>query len=297
MKTTRRQELRTNDLSQQIEQVRDSLKNNATTITVVVVVVAGLSFGGYWYYGQQSSRLEDAYSQLGRVSAGDDLGDRLQRFQAVAREQINPSLTVTAWSRVGDLALSLLAAPPAPVIDPADPSSTPPPPPPRDELIAAADEAFANVLAQAAAGPLARGHAMIAMGVLEEDRRQFEKARQWYEKILADDRLDGLPFQGEAEFRLAGMKTWSKSPEFPAAPPMVLLSPQAEPATLQDLISNTPAILPPATSMPTAAATTTQAATSEIQASSPPPADSPAPSTAAPTPRPTPTTQPVSGPG
>lgn len=295
MKTTRRQELRTNDLSQQIEQIRDSLKNNATMITVAVVVVAALSFGGYWYYGQQSSRLENAYSQLGQVSADDDPADRLRRFQAVAREQINPALTVTAWSRVGDLALSLLTAPPIPAADPANPTETPAPPPDRDQLIPAAEEAFTKVLAQSANNPLARGHAMIAMGVLDENRRQFVKARQWYEKVLADDRLKGLPFHGEAEFRLAGLATWSKPADFPPPPPMVLVSPQGQPATLTDVTTNTPASLPPATSTPTDATTTTQAA-GENQASPPqPPADSPAPGAAAP--RPTPTTQPASGPG
>lgn len=296
MKTTRRQELRTNELSQQIEQVRNSLKENATTITAVVVVVAALSFGGYWYYGQQSSRLEDAYSQLGQVSAGDEPADRLKRFQAVAREQINPTLTVTAWSRVGDLALSLLTAPANPaVVDPANPTDAPAPPPDREELIPAAEEAFTNVLAQATDDPLARGHAMIAMGVLDENRRQFEKARQWYEKVLADDRLKDLPFQSEAEFRLAGLKTWSKPADFPPPPPMVLVSPQGQPITLGDVTLNAPAAsLPAATSMPMDDATTTTQAASENQASSPqPPADSPAPG-AAPS-RPTPTTQPAAG--
>lgn len=289
MKTTRRQELRTNDLSQQIEQIRDTLKNNATTITVVVVVVAALSFGGYWYYGQQSSRLEEGYSQLGPDSTGDDPADRLRRFQAVAKEQINPALTITAWSRVGDLALSLLTAPPTPAADATDVT----PPPARDELIPAAEEAFSNVLAQADGDPLARGHALIAMGILDENRRQFVKARQWYEKVLADDRLKDLPFHGEAEFRLAGLDTWSKAAGFPPPPPMVLVSPQAQPVTLGDVTANAPASLPPPTTMPTEAATAAQP-TNEIQASSPqPPADSPAPGTTPP--RPAPTTQPASG--
>jgi len=294
MKTTRRQELRTNDLSQQIEQIRDTLKNNATMITVVVVAIAAISFGGYWYYGQQSSRLENAYSELGKASADEAPVDRLRRYQAVAREQITPSLTITAWSRVGDLALSLLAAPPTPAADPANPTDTAPPPD-RKVLITAAEEAFTNVLAQATDNPLARGHAMIALGVLEEDRQQFEKARQWYEKILKDESLTELPFRGEAEFRLAGLKTWAKAADFPAPPPMVLVTPQAQPATLGDVTTNTPVSLPSATGAPTDTTTKTQAATSESQAASPQPtADSPAPGAATP-PRPVPTTQPASG--
>ncbi len=287
MKTTRRQELRTNELSQQIEQIRGSLKDNATTITVVGVVVAALAFGGYWYYGQHSSRLENAYSQLGLLAPGDDPADRIRRLQDVAKEQINPALTVSAWGRVGDLALSLLTAPPIPAAEAA-------PPPAREELIPTAEEAYSNVIAQAADDPLARGHAMIAMGILDENRQQFVSARRWYEKVLADEGLKDLPFQGEAEFRLAGLATWSKASDFPAPPPMVLVTPEAQSVTLGDLVTTAPAILPQATSMPAVIPTTTQAAATESQASSSPPsADSPAPVTAPP--QPTPTTQPASG--
>jgi len=277
MKTTRRQELRTNDLSQQIEQFLDSLKDNATTITVVVVVVAALSFGGYWYYGQRSSKLEDGYSQLATASPSNDPADNLRRFQAIAREQIDPGLTIAAWSRAGDLALSLLTAPPVPA---ADATIETPPPPPRDELIPAAEEAFSNVLAQAANDPLARGHAMIAMGVLEEDRGQFEKARQWYEKVLADDRLKDLPFQSEAEFRLAGLKTWSRPANFPPPPPMVLAPPPSQPVTLENLSTSAPA------SMPANAANDGTAPAPKTSADSP--------ASTADQPRPMPTTQPAS---
>ena len=117
MKTTRRQELRTNELSQQIEQIRGSLKDNATTITVVGVVVAALAFGGYWYYGQHSSRLENAYAQLGLLAPGDDPADRIRRLQDVAKEQINPRVsgwtdpaTITPWRPVIAAAIKTASA-------------------------------------------------------------------------------------------------------------------------------------------------------------------------------------------
>jgi len=287
MKTTRRQELRTNDLSYQIEQIGDYLKRNATAITVIVVALVALALAGIWYYNRRTTRLMDAYAELVRVDPNEQPVDQIRRYKSVASEQIDPTLTTTAWLDAGNLALSQLAAPKTKAPDDsagageAKSSETAD----QNELAKTAEEAFTKVLSAAKDNPAARGRAMMGMGVLEEDRRHFDKARQWYKKVIDDPQLANLPFRSEAQFRLEGLNAWSEPVEFPPPPPMVMLSFKGQPVGPGDLttpetitrpttrsVPSGSAAQPPPTSQPAGASSPTQSGAAQP----PPPTTQPA---------------------
>ncbi|MFQ5429791.1 MAG: hypothetical protein ACE5E1_05720 [Phycisphaerae bacterium] len=288
MKTARRQELRKNDLSSQIEQIGDYIKKNATTLTITIVGAAVVVGGGLWYYNQRTTRAMDAWAQLALPEADEGASLLIDRYEELAQEAINPALTRAAWLKVGETALAELNNP-TPDADAADADSETD----RSALILTAKEAFTHVLELAGDDTTARGRAMIALGILEENAGRFEEARGWYEKIKKDERLAGLPFQSEADYRLAGLTTaWAQVAPFPPPPPMVLLD------------QNNPAIQPTPVSPGAVQTTPIQAKRIEgfpqesapLAPSAPPPARSPSGETATPpaTPAPRiPTTQPA----
>jgi hypothetical protein len=214
MKTTRRQELRTNELSQQIDQAGVYVKQNAAIFTVVIVAAAALVVGGFWYSSRQDTIESDAWDRLRAPEANDDTMAVIDRYQAVADERVNDALTTTARLRIGDLALSRIGMPPPATED------GPQVGPDAAELTAKARAAFEEIITSAADDLTAYGHAMMAMGVIEEDAGQFDKARQWYKRLTEEERLSSTPFKSEAEYRLAGLDIWSQEVVFPPPPPM-----------------------------------------------------------------------------
>ena len=69
MKTTRRQELRTNDLSQQLAQIKDYVSTNMTAMTAVVVGAAVLTIGVYWFVAGRRATLMQAWTEVYKPSA------------------------------------------------------------------------------------------------------------------------------------------------------------------------------------------------------------------------------------
>ncbi len=231
MKTTRRQELRTNELSQQIDQAGEYVKQNATIFTVIIVALAGLVAGGFWYSNHQGTVESDAWARLGPPEPTDDTMTVIDRYQAVADERVNSALTTAALLRIGDLALARIGNPPPPS------EGTPQAAPDAAELTAKARAAFERVIADASVDVAAYGHAMMAMGVIEENATEFGKAREWYDRLVGEKRLADTPFKSEADYRLAGLETWSQAVVFPAPPPM-------EPGPPAPLSLDAPADLP-----------------------------------------------------
>ncbi len=246
MKTTRRQELRTNELSEQLDLLGEYLRRNATALTIGAVAVLAVGAGGYWYYTRQTSRSSEAWAQLKPDPAAGTLA-MLDRYRSVAAQQISPALTRAAWLEAGHLALSRLGVGDSSP-SPTDGSVSPPPPddPDPEVLAEIAEESFTNVVTSAGGDFTALGRAMIGLGVLAEDRWDTAKAREWYQKVLDEKRLAGTPFQTEARFRLEHIDHWSGKIVFSDAPPasaaaepaagkLVPIDPSELPASFQNL--------------------------------------------------------------
>jgi len=214
MKTTRRQELRTNELSQQIDQAGDYVKQNATILTLVIVVAAVVVIGGFWFSNRQNTIEADAWADLRAPEADEDAMEVIGHYQDVADDRISEAITTTALLRIGDLALAEVGNP-APASDDGSQPTTDP-----AEFTAKARAAFQQIITNASDDLTAYGHALMAMGIIEENAGDFEKARQWYDRVAKAEKLANTPFKAEAAYRLASLDTWSQEIVFPAPPPI-----------------------------------------------------------------------------
>ncbi len=218
MKTTRRQELRTNELSQQIDQIGEYVKRNALMLTVVVVVGAGVVAGGFWFVKGRQSRIMGNWAALNDSELLSDPSAAIEHLRGIAADAGDPNLASAAWMKIGDLAMAEFVS--------ADSGAGPEKPDVRKDWNAIAQEAYEHAIGVPSKNLVAEAQAMMMLGVIAENNEDFSEARQWYEKIAADARFAQTPFPDQARHRAAGLDLRSRPVVF--APPVVTVpSPDA----------------------------------------------------------------------
>jgi hypothetical protein len=277
MRTERRQDLRTNELSQQLDAVRDYARKNATLLTIIVVVAAVVVGAGFAYATWQNDRRMEAWDTVATSDVTTDAAKAVGELETVAAQNIAPSVTSAALLKVAETALreSIVPAPP----ESKDGLSPAPPQTPVD-WAAKAREAYMRILSEFPNDKIARGQAMIALGVLAENQGNSDKAREWYKKVAEDKGFLHTSFVAEADYRLAHLDQWSTPVVFPP-PLMTVPIPEGKEAEAYT-IPKEPASIPPAGETPAAASTPIQPG----QTPSPPvsPQNPPSPPPAAPSP-------------
>ena len=206
MKTARRQELRTNELSQQIDQISDYVKQNAAMLTIIVAAAAILTAGGFWYVKGRQNRVMDGWAMLNDAEVLKDTRGAVDKFRDLADENRASALTLAAWLRIGELAMSRVANP-----DSAAASTDP-------NWAETAASAYTRVLEDFPNDVSAVGLARISLGVLAENKNDFDNARKSYKAILDDSRLADSAYAVQAKYRLAGLDRWSQPVAFAPAP-------------------------------------------------------------------------------
>ena len=207
MKAERRQELRTNELAQQIDHAGDYMKQNAATLATVVILAAAVVTGGFWFIrGKQNARME-AWGKLSQSSAMiDSAAEPLDKYKAVADENLDPALTVQAHLKTGMTAYTELGKAKASGKEPGK------------NYAQIAEDAYTKALGLATT-PLTVGQAMIGLGLLAEDKGDLGKAKEWYQKIAADKKFDESAIKLQAQFRLENIDKWAAPIVFAVPPP------------------------------------------------------------------------------
>jgi hypothetical protein len=233
MKTARRQELRTNELSQQIDQISDYVKQNAAMLTIIVAAAAILTAGGFWFVKSRQSRVMDGWAMLNDAEVLKDPRNAVEQFRGLAEENRSKALSLAAWLRIGEVAMSKVANPDAGAAADASWAET-------------ATNAYTRILDVYPNDITAVGLARISLGVLAENKNEMDKARQFYQSVLDDSRLAGSAYAVQAKYRLDNLAQWSEP---------VVFAPAPIPTTAPDALSMPPSaitlpLLP--TSAPTA---------------------------------------------
>ena len=210
MKTERRQELRTNQLSTQLDEIGQYAKKNAIALTVAVVAVVAVTVGGFAYHNSQENRRSDAWNAIDNYDPTLEPAEIVARAETVVADNISPEITVAALLRIGDAAMQEYAVPSLSKGDSgeAGPSSSP-------NWAEEAESAYTRILNDFADQEIAGGRAMIALGVLAENRGDGENARKWYDRVLKVERLADTPFPQQAQYRLSGLDSRLQPIEFP----------------------------------------------------------------------------------
>lgn len=220
MRSDRRHELQTNELSTQIEKVSESVKQNATLLTAIVGGAIVVIVVGIWFVNQRANAQSDAWSRL-RVNRNDNTPatELLTKFEAVAKDNVSPAITRSAWLKVGQTAMFEL-------MQNRDPNEAPDPEA-RKKLQASAEEAFKSVVANPGNDFTALGRALMGLGTIAEDRGEFDKAKDYYEQVVSNGKLKTTAIAGEAQYRIDHMQEWARMIEFPQAVPPMLADPNA----------------------------------------------------------------------
>ena len=108
MKTERRHELQTNELSQQIDQLGDYIRKNANRLIAIGSVVIVLVVAVAWYVKSKQARVMDGWATLSDATLASDPAAAIDRYRNVASESGNTDLTIAAWLRIGETAMSQL---------------------------------------------------------------------------------------------------------------------------------------------------------------------------------------------
>lgn len=206
MKTERRQELRTNDLSEQIEQIGDYVRKNSIALTAIVLAAA-IVFGGYfWYRSHQRAKVDAGWATLSRLSREPTDAVVISQIEAVANEDLAPSLTTEALLLIGETAMRKMT-PTAGVaaLSPEDVAA----------WAARAKTAFEGVIRRFPGETIAVGTAMIQLGVLHENQSDMAAAREVYERLRGDERFQHTPYKELAELRLARLDQLASPVVFP----------------------------------------------------------------------------------
>ncbi len=235
MKTERRQDLRTNELSTQLDEAGQYIKKNAVTLTIAVIAVVAVTAGGFAYHNSQENRRSDAWNAIDNFDPTIEPAEIIAQAEGVVAEDISPEITVAALLRIGDTAMQEYASPTLSEggSDVAGLSSG-------VDWIKKAETAYTRIVNDFASQEIAAGNAMIALGVLAENRSDTEGARKWYDQVLKNEQLAELPLLKQAQYRLAGLDSWSAPIVFP--PPMA--RPEPDPGDVAKKTATPPNIIP-----------------------------------------------------
>lgn len=243
MKAERRQELRTNELSMQLDLLTEQVRRNFPAIIAAVLGVAVLGGGTYWYIHSSKARVMDAWASLAQPQADSDPLMQIRKLEEIATAGHDASLTAAAWLKVAETALSHYMLPTPPTTG----GSAKPDP----TMLQTARDAYTKALASPALDVAGLGSAMIGLGVIAENQGDFPGAREWYDKVRGDKRLADSPFAEQAAYRLKGMEVWSRPVVFAPPPPPPASMPAAAPVAGDPLnvtgMSERPVSLTPTT--------------------------------------------------
>ncbi len=180
MKASRRQQLRSNELAEKLNQLVEFVNANSGAVlagVAAVVIVIGLGF--YWYTARASRQAQgwtDFYgTQL--ISSPDG---KLNALRDVASRYKDPTLSTFAYLAYADGCMQQATAV----------NRTPEE---RQKFLSDAQQTYQTILKHFPDQLLAVAAAHLKLGVLAESSRQWDMARQHYQAVIQDDRFADMP--------------------------------------------------------------------------------------------------------
>lgn len=215
MKTARRHELQTNELSQQLDELSEYVQKNGWRILTVVVALIIVFVAGYLYIAHQRETLAQGWADLARYQGppGATPADQIRYFKEIEQRGLDPRLSANALYQAAQLALAQVGDPNRSESEQAD-------------YARQAEEMFQQITQRFREQTPTVAGAQLGLGLLAENRRDWETARKLYRAIVDEPRYAALPARMQAEYRLKQMPSWETAVVFP--PPAT--APATQPA-------------------------------------------------------------------
>lgn len=249
MKTTRRQELKTNELLETLRDARDFFDRHGNYV-VGAVVVAAVAVLVYVYKDRSASQtLANARQEMRALpfTTDDEVRSSVAALERLAGESKNDGFIRETLRRRAALAISRADA-----ADDGTPSA---------EFLEMARSAYQTVLERYPNRVLDYGAALTGLATIEEDLfildqdlSHKEKARQYLELVRDNEALNGMPFQSIALERLNALDQTFVQVAMVDAP---------RPAPTPEDLVGPPASLAPPVSTGAAAVSASQAPTTQ----------------------------------
>ncbi|MFQ5491060.1 MAG: hypothetical protein ACE5GE_10090 [Phycisphaerae bacterium] len=197
MKAARRQELKSNDLAESLEELREFLRTYGNYVFGGLVVIA-LVVVAYVYNTRsaQQARLE-ATRQLRTlpITTDEEVRDSVQKLTSLAADAKDETVVLEALRRRAQMSIQRAHA-----AEDGTPSA---------EFLDMAAAAYQEMLDRFGSNPVDLGVALIGLATIEEDRFVLDndpshqaKAKSYLERVRDSEQLTGTPFQSVALDRL-----------------------------------------------------------------------------------------------
>lgn len=198
MKAARRKDLKTNELIQSIQELVQTVRQYGGHIAVAAIaVLLVVAIGLYWRYSQQQ-RLHQAWSDVLIAAQPSGAGpvDRLQQLEQIAVDH--------EGDHVGAVAELLLAGA---LVDEAMYGSAADDATRREDRLGRAEQAYRHIVERYDDDLVPRGAALMGLANLAEQQGDWQQAQDWYQKVLADKRLEVTPYRTLAA---RGLESWAE---------------------------------------------------------------------------------------
>jgi len=206
MKTARRHELHTNELSQQIEEMLSYAQQHGWRILTAVVAVVVVVGGIYAFVSSRRNAVSNAWAEYVRGPAGSSPIEQISFYKDLAAQEVEPMLTAASLFRAGQLALGESSKPTN--------SETQ-----RSDYAKQADDFYKQVCDRFPELIVPASNARLALGIVLENRGDYGGARGIYEKLANDGRLKEYPAGLQALYRMKNLTGWEPAITFPPPPP------------------------------------------------------------------------------
>lgn len=188
MKAKRRQELKTNDLAQQLEDLRKFISNYGNYLLGGLVVIVVIVVGARMYTGSRSKAVETGWGKIesASVAAAADVRGSVETLKGVAADTGDPMLQSTALLRAADLCYGSAVTFRTGPID--------------QERVNNAEDLYKRVLREHADNLIAAASSYAGLAAISEtrfaltgDMTHKEQARQYWAKLRDDERFNVWP--------------------------------------------------------------------------------------------------------
>ena len=211
MKSEERHELKENDLAGWIYSVPAFLSRYGSYL-LFALVLALLGFNLYrWYSSEQEKKVQKAWSELADAAEAENPPFK---YNAVATQSEVRGVQALAYLNIGNYYLECLTLGGTPKNNPGVKYSA-------DMADRESEKAFQKVLSDYTDQPLTCARAHLGLGLLYEDRHEWDRARREYELLTAKSGpYATIPVASVAQDRLDHLAEWSEPVTF--GPPLVI---------------------------------------------------------------------------